>query len=116
MQMQSYKEEVSKEQQYKPRLYSYPDFKQSSTVFDEDDLTQENALFVLCVRASPEEAEEDTVHVWKGYEFESSSLSEEVFIENVVQAYFGAGVKSSQLRIVQEEPGEESDEFLNYFD
>lgn len=38
MQMQNYKEEVSKEKQYKPRLFTYPDFTQSSTVFDDDDL------------------------------------------------------------------------------
>ncbi len=68
------------------------------------------------MRAQPDEGEveEDTLYVWKGYEFESESLSEEEFIEKVVQAYFGPGLKSTQLRVVHEEPGEESDEFLNY--
>lgn len=82
--MQSYKDEVSKEQQYKPRLFTYPDFSKSNTVFDDDDLQQENALLVLCVRAANSEdeddcgtgPEEDTIHIWKGHEFEEDGISE----------------------------------------
>ena len=69
--MQSYKDEVSKEQHFKPRLYTYPDFSKSNTVFDDDDLQQGDALLVLCVRAQPEkDIEEDTVFVWRGPDFD----------------------------------------------
>jgi hypothetical protein len=64
---------VSKEQHYKPRLFTYPDFTQSATIFDEDDIQQPDALLVLCVRALPEkEIDEDTVFVWRGPEFVDS--------------------------------------------
>lgn len=36
--MQNYKNEVNKEQLFKPRLFTYPDSAKSNTVFDEDDL------------------------------------------------------------------------------
>jgi hypothetical protein len=52
--MQNYREEVDNEKQYKPRLYTYPDHQQSSTVFDFDDL-QDEQMLVLCVRANPSE-------------------------------------------------------------
>ena len=48
--MQTYKDEVSQEQFFKPRLFTYPDFFNSNTVFDQDDLEQENVMFLLCVR------------------------------------------------------------------
>jgi hypothetical protein len=53
-QMQTYKDEVSQEQFFKPRLFTYPDFSKSNTVFDQDDLEQENVMFLLCVRKQPE--------------------------------------------------------------
>ena len=77
-QMQNYKDEVSKEQQFKPRLFTYPDFSKSSTIFDEDDLQNGmNLLMVLCVRANPDrDIQEDSVHVWRGGDFEEEdSLS-----------------------------------------
>jgi len=52
--MQTYKDEVSQEQFFKPRLFTYPDFSKSNTVFDQDDLEQENVMFLLCVRKQPE--------------------------------------------------------------
>lgn len=67
VQMQSYQDEVKIEQHFKPRLFTYPDFSKSNTIFDEDDLQQAEVLIVLCVRAQPEkDIEEDTVFVWKG--------------------------------------------------
>jgi hypothetical protein len=71
--MQNYKDEVSKEQYFKARLFTYPEVSKSSTVFDDDELQQDNALLVLCVRAQPEiDIEEDTVYMWRGYEFEET--------------------------------------------
>ena len=88
--MQSYKDEVSKEQHFKPRLYTYPDFSKSNTVFDDDDLQQGDALLVLCVRAQPEkDIEEDTVFVWRGPDFDQGddeeALDTEDFIDKVVK-------------------------------
>lgn len=40
--MQNYKEEVDKEKFYKPRLYTFPDSQTSNTVFDYDDLQNED--------------------------------------------------------------------------
>lgn len=75
VQMQSYRDEVKIEQHFKPRLFTYPDFSKSNTIFDEDDLQQAEVLIVLCVRAQPEiDIEEDTVFVWKGPDFEEEGL------------------------------------------
>lgn len=85
--MQNYKDEVSKEQHYKPRLFTYPEFTKSSTVFDDDDLQQATALMVLCVRAQPEkDIDEDTVFVWRGPDFEEEDdMSPEDFIDKAVK-------------------------------
>ena len=37
-QMKNYQEQVKNEQEFKPRLYTYPDPIKSNTVFDEDEL------------------------------------------------------------------------------
>lgn len=72
--MQNYREIVSNEKQFKPRLFVYPDSSSSQTVFDLDDLSEEH-LIVLCIRANPDEGiEEDTLHIWRGPEFEPSNL------------------------------------------
>ena len=117
--MQNYKDEVGKEQLYKPRLYTYPDFSKSSTVFDDDDLQNEDALLVLCVRAHPEkDIDEDTVFVWRGHEFDDDGgmLSGKEFIDKVIELYWGGEITAGEAKIVEEEPGEESDDFLNFFD
>jgi hypothetical protein len=73
--MQTYKDEVSQEQFYKPRLFTYPDFSKSSTVFDQDDLEQENVMFLLCVREQPEkDIDQDTVYVWKSPDFDFEEI------------------------------------------
>ena len=85
--MKTYRDEVQEEQFYKPRLFTYPDFSKSSTVFDDDDLQLETALLVLCVREHIEkDIEQDTVHVWRGHEFDSEDgmLSSEEFIDHVI--------------------------------
>jgi hypothetical protein len=77
---------------FKPRLFTYPDYSKSNTVFDSDDLEQQDALLILCVRANPElDIEEDAVYVWKGYEFEDEgdssggSLSKQEYIDKVIE-------------------------------
>ena len=74
---------------------------------------------LLCVRKQPEkDIEEDTVYVWRGHQFEviEEECGEEEFVERVIQQYWGSEKKREDIRITEEEPGEESDEFLNFFD
>jgi hypothetical protein len=79
--MQDYREIVSNEQQFKPRLFTYPNAKDSSTVFDLDDL-QETAFVVLCVRSNPDEGiDEEALHIWKGPDFEPDSIDPGLFID-----------------------------------
>ena len=113
--MQNYRDELSREQMFKPRLYTFPDFSKSSTVFDYDDLQQEDALMVVCVRAETD-TDKDRVYIWKGHEFEADNgmLTEDEFVERVILEYWGQ--KGGNIERVEEEPGEESDDFLNYFD
>lgn len=87
LQMQNYKEEVREEQYYKPRLFTYPDFSKSATIFDEDE-QQENAFLVLCVRAHEEkDIEEDSVYVWRGpiFEEEDGAIDCEEYIDKVIE-------------------------------
>jgi len=69
--MDEYKDQVDHEKFYKPKLYQYPEHGQPSTVFDFDDLENDQALLVLCARAEPdnENRETDQVFVWQGFEF-----------------------------------------------
>ena len=48
--MKDYRDIVDEEQKVKPRLLSYPNWNESNTVFDFEDLNEEEML-VLCVRA-----------------------------------------------------------------
>lgn len=48
--MQDYKDSVAEENKMKPRLYTYPNWNESTTVFDYEDLTVESFL-ILCIRA-----------------------------------------------------------------
>lgn len=48
--MQDYRDIVEEEKKYKPKLFVYPNWNESMTVFDFEDL-QEDALLVLCVKA-----------------------------------------------------------------
>ncbi len=86
--MQTYKDEVQEEQYYKPRLFTYPEFKKSSTVFDQDDLEQENTFMVLCVREQPDRnVDQDTVYIWKSPDFEEDEdavLTMQEFLDEVI--------------------------------
>ena len=67
---------VDEEQKMKPRLYTYPNWNESETMFEFDDLLQEH-LLVLCVRANTgepgHEQDQHRVFVWKGLEFDSET-------------------------------------------
>ena len=73
MQMQEDKNFIEEEQRMKPRLYTYPNWNESCTVFEYEDLLEES-FFVLCVRADFSEPghEHDThkVFTWRGNDFD----------------------------------------------
>ena len=72
--MKNYREIVSNEQLFKPRLFTYPESQSSQAVFDLDDLSEEHFI-LLCIRANPDEGiEEDTMHIWRGPEFEEGKV------------------------------------------
>jgi hypothetical protein len=80
-QIDAYNRQCSEEQQMKPKLYSYPNWNESSTVFDYDDLV-EDCFLVLCVRAQilepGHEHDQHKVFVWKGNEFDEEEANNEV--------------------------------------
>ena len=95
-QMQEYKDSVSEEQRLKPRLYCYPQFEESMTVFDFEDLIPDTFL-VLCVRAQigvpGHEHDQHKVFVWRGNEFDEEAcdglLSTNEFVEKAMEMYWG---------------------------
>lgn len=52
--MDEYQDQVREEKALKPKLYNYPDFDNPIAVFDFEELENEDALLVLCVRKDPE--------------------------------------------------------------
>eukprot|EP00347_Sterkiella_histriomuscorum_P011735 403371304 len=118
-QMQDYKDIVKNEKQFKPRLFTYPSVQESQTVFDLDDLSEESFL-ILCVRANPDEGLEDELHIWHGPDFEDPSendqLSIEDYIQQVIVKYWGEGKDQSEIERINQIPGQEEDDFINYFD
>lgn len=79
--MQEYRNIVDEEKKFKPRLFIYPNWNESSTVFDFEDL-QEDALLVLCIKPQfgvpGHEHDQHKVFVWKGSEFDNDEANQEV--------------------------------------
>jgi hypothetical protein len=69
----------------KPKLYSYPEVDKPTAIFDYEELEDQEAMLVLCVRQdlTSENRQQHVCFVWKGAEFdpeshpENSSLSED---------------------------------------
>jgi hypothetical protein len=85
----------------KPKLFVYPE-NVGLGVFEDDEL-MENAFLCLCTP--------DTCFKWVG-EFCRVSENEQVeYVQRVMENYY----EGRKVNIVDEEPGEESYEFLDYF-
>jgi len=80
-----------------------------------DDLSEEHFL-LLCVRAKPEEGLDDELHVWRGPDFEEGDLDVNQFIDEVIRKYWGDEKDQSEIERIEQIPGSEEDDFLNYFD
>jgi len=124
-QMADYRNIVEEEKKMKPRLYTYPNWNESSTVFDFEDL-QEDSFLILCVRARIDEPghehDQHQVFVWKGSDFDEEEASNEVistdeFTQRVLEQYWGCKNPQDQFNLlVQNEPfGAESEEFNEFF-
>lgn len=103
--MDEYKDQVSQEKFYKAKLYQYPEHGQPSTVFDFDDLENEQALLVLCARAEPENENRmvEQVFVWSGYDFQEITsgkdvLDSQTFVQKCIENYWGS-TESKNLKI-----------------
>jgi len=72
--MKEYEEQVEEENFYKLKLFTYPDLKNPSTIFDFEDIENEESFLVLCAKAKPndENRQEDTCFVWHGSEHDVS--------------------------------------------
>ena len=116
VQVEEYRDQVSQEQFFKPRLYTYPDVTQSVAVFDDEELVP-NQLLVLCVRANPDkDILKNSLYIWTGEEFESSSeMTPKQFVEQVAIHYWGEDLPKLDVDRVEEEAGDESDEFMHFF-
>jgi Dual specificity phosphatase, catalytic domain len=87
--------------QNKPKLYIYPELT-GIGVFEDEELVDE-AFLCLCTP--------DKCYKWKGFEANLTEKQEIDYIKNATQNYFGFVV----LDVINEEPGNESYDFLNYF-
>ena len=123
--MEKYKSIVDEEQKYKAKLYTYPNWNKSTTVFDFEDL-QDDAMLVLCVKAQHHlpghELDQHKVFVWKGNEFDEEEANNEVinvneFTQKVMEQYWGCRDPGGQFNIQMTNVllGQECDEFYDFF-
>jgi hypothetical protein len=107
----------------KPRLFTYPNWNESGTVFDFEDL-QEDQVLVLCVRAlvgvPGHELDQHKAFVWRGPEFDADEedvISVDEFVQRVLENYWGCKNPQDQfnIQVIYEQFGAESNEFNDYF-
>jgi len=123
-QMDEYKDEVELEKQYKVKLYNYPEYEDPIGIFDEDELQNDEAMIVLCVRAQPDDEtrKDHTAYVWTGPSFEvgnfgDTGLTEQQFVHKCIDNYWkDQEADRKQVKIVTVDSNQPSDEFMFYFD
>lgn len=97
-QMEDYIDIVEEEKKTKPKLYKYPDWQSSETVFDFEDL-EEDALLVLCKKPiyddnDPSKAD-NKIFIWRGSDFDENEanqndiVSVQEFIQRAMEHYWG---------------------------
>ena len=79
--MEEYTDIVAEEKKFKPRLFKYPDYKESMTVFDVEDWEDE-ALLVLCkkpIHGSDDELKStNKIFIWRGPDFDAEDANQDV--------------------------------------
>jgi hypothetical protein len=91
-------------------------------VFYEDDLEDET-FAILCVRKRDDgfvsmhgEQKEHRMFIWKGLCIEEDEDEAKQFVRQTLNHYWGETFEDLDIKIQEEIPGEESEEFLNFFD
>jgi len=117
---------VQTQLEFKTRLYSYPKYGVGLGVFEEEEELTDEAFVIVCQRKNEDEGiENHTAFLWKGYNFDPSEIkeegdkvakSEEEFKQKVMREYWGPDYKNMGIEEREEEVGEESDDFLSFFD
>ena len=85
----------------KTKLYVYPEVG-GIGVFEDEEMADE-AFLCLCTHGK--------CYRWRGFDAEISEKEEKKYVKAVMLDYYGRSIEE----VVNEEPGEESEEFLNYF-
>jgi len=107
--------EIEETRKYKPHFYTYPDSKDPITVFDLEALEVEDAYYILCIRQEHEAVDE--MHIWRGPDFDKATEDDlDRFRSEVTEHLWGEEACSRKIEVKNEIPGQESEEFLNYFD
>jgi hypothetical protein len=121
--MYIYQNEIEMEQALKPKLYYYPETDKPTAIFDFEELENQEAMLVLCVRQDLdcEHRLNHTCYVWKGYSFdpeshpENSSLTDQQFVSKCIENYWGSQVPHSAVKVVHEDADDTSDDFNFFF-
>ena len=115
--MNEYDSLVAQEQQFKVKLFQFPDWERPTAIFDYEDLENEEVLLVICARAKPDDENrlEDTVYIWHGSEHEVDPEEQKDFLQKCIQVYYNQ-VNTQGLKIQQEHSGDESPEFMQFFE
>ena len=84
--MEEYKDQVQQEKDLKPKLFNYPEWDTPIAVFDFEELENEEALLVLCVRQQPdmEFREDHMAYVWTGPTFRAEDHDTELSVHEFV--------------------------------
>ena len=77
---------MQQEQSLKPKLFNYPEWDSPIAVFDFEELENEDALLVLCVRkeAGNEHRADHVAYVWTGPDFAAEDHDTEFSVHEFV--------------------------------
>ena len=103
------KEDLAALSANKPMLFLYPNFNEPLSIFDFEDLGDDN----LCVLCKNEEFLKK-VFIWKGTEFVGDRKEEEMFVMEIVRSLWGE-INMEELVIIREMANNESEEFMDCF-
>ena len=115
--MDEYEDIVAEEKLYKVKLFQYPDWEKPSAIFDFEDLENEEVLLVLCAKAKPgdEMRQDDNVFVWHGCEHDVSQEETKEFVKKCAGVYYNKQTMDG-LKVLNEHSGDESPEFMQFFE
>lgn len=99
-------EDLKKLREMKPRLYTYPNVEEFTTVFEFEDLAEESVV-CLCIKSAKKQ------YIWRGIDFKGSEEEVKKYAEEVKENCWQGEGEVIQNFQTQESP---SPSFLEYFD